>query len=99
MLPAPSIADVGRSDVRMNTTVCPDAMFGMISVSAEKCWPQSFDVHQLTPPLLCTGMTSRPHTDPGAEPGGGGCTSGTPPMSPVWPTCGAAVVATCAPTT
>src|SRR5215831_2932051 len=97
MFPAPSIADVGRSDVRICGTECPAVMFGVICVSAEKCWPQSFDVHQLTP-ALANGMTRRPHVLPGAEPGGGGCTSGTPPMSPVCPAWLAAALATCVPT-
>ena len=57
-------------------------MFGVICVSAEKWAPQSFDDHQLTP-LLASGMITRPQVLPGAEPGGGGWTSGTPPMSPV----------------
>ena len=84
MFPAPSIAEVGSSDVRICGTVCAAVMFGRIWVSADQWAPQSFDVHQLTP-FDWTGTTTRPHTEPGEEPGGGGCTSGTPPMSPVWP--------------
>src|ERR1051325_4549185 len=92
MFPAPSMALVGSSDVRICGTLCPAVMFGVICVSADQCRPQSVDVHQLTP-ALASGTTTRPQTVPGAAPGGGGWTSGTPPMSPVWPDWGAVVEA------
>ena len=79
-------------------TLCVAVMFGRICVDADQCRPQSLDEHQLTP-LTESGTTTRPHTEPGAEPGGGGCTSGTPPMPPVRPVSGAALFAVGAPWT
>src|SRR5215470_989516 len=96
MFPAPSIAEVGRSEVRMAGTVCVAVMFGRICVVADQFLPQSLEENQLTP-FTWIGTTTRPHTVPGAAPGGGGCTSGTPPMPPVRPTAGAAAAPVGAP--
>src|SRR5215831_6862834 len=91
------MADVGSREVRMFcATVCVAVMFGRICVVADQWAPQSLDDHQLTP-LTWIGTITRPHTEPGAAPGGGGWTSGTPPMPPVRPDCGAAAFAVGAP--
>src|SRR6266540_5124130 len=84
------MADDGKSEVRMFcATLCVAVMFGRICVVADQFSPQSLDENQLTP-LTWIGTTTRPQTIPGAAPGGGGWTSGTPPMPPVLPTLGAA---------
>src|SRR3954471_17251586 len=79
-------------------TVWVAVMFGRTCVVADQWAPQSLDDHQLTP-LTWIGTTTRPQTVPGAAPGGGGWTSGTPPMPPVRPDCGAAELAVAAPST
>src|SRR5262249_21796780 len=95
--PGPSIPPGGRSAARMFCApVCVAVMFGRICVVADQCRPQSLDDHQLTP-FTWIGTTTRPQTEPGAEPGGGGWTSGTPPMPPVRPTGGAAALPVAAP--
>src|SRR5262245_13729642 len=97
MAPEPSIAEVGSRDVRMFcATVCVAVMFGRICVVADQWRPQSLDDHQLTP-FTWIGTTTRPQVEPGAAPGGGGWTSGTPPMPPVRPTGGAAALPVGAP--
>src|SRR5690349_1551249 len=98
MFPAPSMADVGSSEVRICGTLWVAVMFGVICVVADQWRPQSLDENQLTP-LTWIGTTTRPQTAPGAAPGGGGWTSGTPPMPPVRPTEGAAAFAVGAPVT
>src|SRR5215831_13526251 len=90
------MADVGSSEVRICGTLCVAVMFGVICVVADQCSPQSLDENQLTP-LTWIGTTTRPQTVPGAAPGGGGWTSGTPPMPPVAPIIGAAAFAVGAP--
>jgi hypothetical protein len=54
-------------------------MFGRIVVVADHEAPQSADVNQ-TIPAPAIGTTTRPQTPPGGAPGGGGWTSGTPPI-------------------
>ena len=59
-------------------------MFGVICVGADHVTPQSVDVYQPMP-LTWIGTTTRPQTVPDGAPGGGGWTTGTPPIPPVWP--------------
>jgi len=63
-------------------TTCSAVMFGTICVGADHETPQSVEVNQLMP-LDSIGTTTRPQTLPPGAPGGGGWTSGTPPM-PAW---------------
>ena len=79
--PASSVAPDTTSDVRSAwATVCVAVAFGTTSVDADQLAPQSFEANQLTPPPPESATTTRPHTVPGAAPGGGGCTSVTVPV-------------------